>query len=182
VDMGIEAAAFEYAFTTDNDVPASAPRASCCVGRITEISSQGVVMVDFVGSPRGPRAARSTLWSSTAEAVGVIAPFRCTGGLATIAYALLAFEDTDPTRPIIVGLLPPHDARPLGEPPPVALALRVSVDGKCVTIAAGSEIALVCGKSSIVLTSDGKIVIKGANLLSRSSGGNRIRGATVQLN
>jgi hypothetical protein len=44
------------------------------------------------------------------------------------------------------------------------------------------EIVLRCGKASITLTRAGKIIIRGAYLLNRSSGVNKIKGASVQIN
>ena len=47
---------------------------------------------------------------------------------------------------------------------------------------AQQEIVLECGKASITLTRAGKVLIRGAYLLSRSSGVNRIKGGSVQIN
>ena len=41
---------------------------------------------------------------------------------------------------------------------------------------------LVCGNSSVTLYSDGRVIVKGAELLTRATGTNRIRGASVQIN
>ena len=49
-------------------------------------------------------------------------------------------------------------------------------------LTAEREIELRCGKSSLVLTRAGKVLIRGAYLLSRSSGVNRIKGGSVQIN
>ena len=49
-------------------------------------------------------------------------------------------------------------------------------------LSAQEEIVLRCGKASITLTKAGKVLIEGAYVLSRSSGVNRIRGGSVQLN
>lgn len=86
---------------------------------------------------------------------------------------ILTFENGDPMRPIIVGLLQSPGAVP---------AVRVSPDGERLEIAAEHEIILRCGKASITLTQAGKILIRGAYLLSRSSGANRIKGASVEIN
>ena len=56
------------------------------------------------------------------------------------------------------------------------------IDGKRVTFDAKEQIVLRCGKSSITLTRAGKILIRGAYLLNRSSGVNRIKGGSVQIN
>lgn len=51
-----------------------------------------------------------------------------------------------------------------------------------IRLTAEEKLELSCGKSSLTLNEDGKIVIKGTNLLSRSSGPNRIIGASVAIN
>ena len=91
------------------------------------------------------------------------------------------FEKGDPEKPIILGLL----ADPLEEV--IALSesqepKEVMLDGKRVMLEAQDEIQLKCGEGSITLRKDGKIVIKGTHLLSRSSGPNRIKGGSVQIN
>ena len=59
---------------------------------------------------------------------------------------------------------------------------NVTVDGKKITFEAAEEIVLRCGNASITLTRAGKILIRGAYLLNRSSGVNRIVGGSVQVN
>ena len=53
------------------------------------------------------------------------------------------------------------------------------VDGRKIAFIAKEEIVLRCGKSSITLTKAGKVIIRGAYLLNRSSGVNRIKGGSV---
>jgi hypothetical protein len=58
----------------------------------------------------------------------------------------------------------------------------VEVDGERVLLSAEREIELRCGKASIRLTADGKIVVRGAELLQVSSGLHRLQGAAVEIN
>jgi hypothetical protein len=68
-------------------------------------------------------------------------------------------------------------------PPPQPDAIRdITIDGKTLTFDADEQIVLRCGKASITLTKAGKIIIRGAYLLNRSSGVNRIKGGSVQIN
>jgi len=88
----------------------------------------------------------------------------------------LAFESGDPLRPIVLGRI--HHSPAAVTPLPV----EGEVDGETLTFTADKQIVLRCGKASITLTRTGKILIRGAYLLNRSSGVNRIKGGSVQLN
>ncbi len=109
--------------------------------------------------------------------------------LMTEAYqgceALLIFEKGDPACPIIIGLL----ENPLQTILAAEFAedderkpAEIRVDGKRITFEAEDEVLLKCGKGSIHLRKDGKIIIKGTHILSRSSGPNRVKGASVAIN
>ena len=58
----------------------------------------------------------------------------------------------------------------------------VYADGKRVAIDATEEILLTCGDSSIRLDRNGKITVKGLNVVSRASASNSVKGATVRIN
>ena len=102
-------------------------------------------------------------------------------GLPDVA---IAFEGGDRELPLIVGWI--HDRLVAGKaemsPTQDATNREAVIDGQRVTFRADNEIVLECGASSIVLTKDGHIVIKGAHVVSRSSGVNKIKGATVNIN
>ena len=59
---------------------------------------------------------------------------------------------------------------------------NVCVDGKRLTFEATDQMVFKCGQSSITLTKEGKVLIRGKYLLNRSSGVNRIMGGSVQVN
>lgn len=63
------------------------------------------------------------------------------------------------------------------EPPIEAL-----VDGKRVVIDAADEIVLRCGKASITLRRNGRVVIRGTYVETRAEGVNRVKGGSVQIN
>lgn len=92
---------------------------------------------------------------------------------------LLAFEASDPTRPIVMGVLRGGEAAPLSVLPP---QVDVDVDGHRLVVSAKEQLVLRCGKASITLTKAGKVLIQGSYVSSRSSGVNRIAGGSVQLN
>jgi hypothetical protein len=87
---------------------------------------------------------------------------------------VVALEGGDARRPIILGRL--HQRRDAAPP------LVARMNGDRLVLAAEREIELRCGEASIVLTRAGKVLIKGAYVLTRSSGANRIKGAYVDIN
>jgi hypothetical protein len=121
----------------------------------------GCLTVDYPGNTLGhPVPARSVVACSDSDMGREVA---------------LMFEKGDPSKPIIIGLLQ-------SEATSATVPISAEVDGERVTLNAKQEIVLKCGKASITLTRAGKILIRGAYLLSRSSGVNRIKGGSVQIN
>jgi hypothetical protein len=60
--------------------------------------------------------------------------------------------------------------------------LDMRVDGRRVEIEAADEIVLRCGQASIVLRRNGRVVIRGTYVETRSRGVNRIKGGSVEIN
>jgi hypothetical protein len=146
------------------------------VGKIVTLDGQGRVFVDFADNGRGPLAARYT---------GSLKTERLREAAAEGRDVLLVFENGDPELPIIIDVMHSLLDDSAASPELVLEAEKsddVLIDGQRVTFDAREEIVLRCGKSSITLTKAGKILIRGAYLLSRSSGVNRIKGGSVQIN
>lgn len=95
------------------------------------------------------------------------------------ARVVLMFEQADPSRPIVLGLLRGNAGWPMGETP---VQVEVDTDGHRMVISANEQLVLRCGNASITLTKTGKVLIEGSYLLSRSTGVNRIKGGSVELN
>jgi Domain of unknown function (DUF6484) len=98
----------------------------------------------------------------------------------------IAFERGDTGKPIVLGVVwqpakrsPDPRSRQL---PDTQIPVAASVDGEQLVFSADREIVLKCGEASITLTRAGKVLIRGTYLLSRSSGVNRIKGGSVQIN
>ena len=143
--------------------PPAVPRAEGpTLGRIVGWSEAGHLLVDSAGGS-APHEARTTV-PVQRDQVG--------------REVVLLFENGDSQKPIVVGVL--QDAQPAGAQP--AGAIDVRADEHRVTIRAEQEIALECGDASIVLTRAGKVLIKGAFVLTDAIGVNRIRGGAVQIN
>jgi hypothetical protein len=139
---------------------------SLVVGTLVAFSHNGSTpLVTFRGQP-GPSAL----------------PARTTVDLHGIhigRQAVLMFEDGDPGRPIIVGCIRQEGDRAL---PEAAGSVEVDADGQRLVVTANHDLVLRCGKASITLSRDGRIVVRGAHVVSHSSGLNRIRGGSVQIN
>jgi len=98
------------------------------------------------------------------------------------AEVLVLYMDGDPARPVVVGVLQEGAGVCDSGAPPAPGALDVQLDDERLTLSAEREIVLRCGDASITLTRAGKVVIKGKYIVSRSSGYNKIKGATVDIN
>ena len=57
-----------------------------------------------------------------------------------------------------------------------------TIEDEVVRIKADKGLVIECGKGTIIITQDGKVQIKGTELLSRARGMNRIKGAGVNIN
>ena len=139
------------------------------VGRVIDIPSAGYLLVQT--------ESRQTLRARMTTALSTKKPEFLIG-----QDVVLVFENNDPEKPIaIAGLQPTVD---------FATALQVAdgdevearVDGEKVLIQAKEKLELRVGKASIVIDANGKITIRGANLLSRSTGPIRIKGGHVEIN
>jgi Domain of unknown function (DUF6484) len=91
---------------------------------------------------------------------------------------VLQFEGGDPALPIVMGVLRQVDSQPLEAPGNVQL----DADGARMVVSAKEQMVLQCGKASITLTKAGKVLIQGSYVSSRSTGVNRVKGGSVQLN
>ncbi len=147
------------------------------VGRISAIDADGCALVEFEGCHGVPVAARSII---DAPARAGEHPDAIVG-----APVLLVFEGGEPTRPIIVGVVRDR-LRPEPSRPELKLDLDqnrdVVVDGQRLVFDAQQEVLLRCGKSTISMQRDGKVLIRGSHLVSRASGRNRIKGGSINLN
>jgi hypothetical protein len=162
------------------------------VGRLVEWTFGHPPKVELEGNDRGPLPARSVI---------PLDPATITEAIASARGVLLTFEDGRPDAPIITGLL--QDFADFGEapqsPPEIwdeaesteqdaeqpesnLAEVEARVDGKRIELEAADEIVLKCGQASIVLRRNGRVVIRGTYVESRSRGVNRIKGGSVEIN
>lgn len=142
------------------------------LGVVARADDSGRAYVDYPSNPSSaPLPAQSTVQISQGDVGREVA---------------LVFLQGHPMKPVVMGFLQ-HP-----QPKEVQLleqilskdnhSLDVNVDSETLTLSANREIILRCGEASITLTRAGKILLKGKYLLSRSSGVNRIKGGSVQIN
>ncbi len=92
----------------------------------------------------------------------------CEGDTVTVG-----FLGGDPARPVVLGKLRAPRLRPAQGPAAPAEELLLEAD---------RQLTLRCGKASLILTRSGKVLLRGAYVSSHSSGVNRIKGGSVQVN
>lgn len=80
-------------------------------------------------------------------------------------------------EPVILGVLREPGVQ-VSEGPP----LDLTVNRRRLVIACDEELVFRCGKSTIELRPDGKVVIKGVDVVSSARRTNRIRGGAVRIN
>ena len=138
-------------------------------GRIHAVAEDGTILVSIPSGNRPP-CKSGTLVAISQEDVG--------------REVVLAFTPERGDNPVILGMVTERS-----QPGPKA---RIDmdrsevndfrIDGQTVHLTAAKEILLECGQGSIRLRRDGKIIIKGLQIVSRSKGVNKIRGAAVSIN
>ena len=135
------------------------------IGLFLSINEAGEPLVAFPGNPLATAIpARSTTHLDKEDVGKEIA---------------LLFEGGNPLQPLIIGKIHHANAEQQTQ---VAEQTSAELDGEHIVLSAKQTITLKCGKASITLTKAGKIILRGAYVLSRSSGVNRIKGGSVQIN
>ncbi|NVB42294.1 hypothetical protein G6O69_31005 [Pseudenhygromyxa sp. WMMC2535] len=140
------------------------------------VAADGSPEVDFPGNPGGPCAARSTHAFDAASLACAVAERR---------EVLLVFAEGRPDAPIIIGLLQPPtplELQPAPDSDLVGGPTEARIDGRRVELEGADEVILRCGKASITLRRNGRVVIRGAYVETRSSGVNRVKGGSVEIN
>lgn len=178
--------------TADSTTPPSSrkPVHGILIGRLDELSDGGQALVTYPDNLAVlPIAARSTV-QLTPDAVG--------------KEVALLFENGDINCPIVVGVLQntaeasvasdndrtttmhstdvADDSITIDDHCMTPSDSELIVDGQRIDLQAREQIVLRCGKSSITMTRAGKVIIRGTYVSSKSSGANRIKGGSVQIN
>ena len=144
----------------------AAPFQGVVIGELLAITDDGMTpLVRFSGQPGdGALRARSS--------VDLYGPH-------IGSPVVLMFEHGDLARPVVIGVLRGQQGWPIADKP---VQVEVNADGERMVVSAREQLVLRCGKASITLTKAGKVLIEGSYVLSRSTGVNRVKGGSVQLN
>ncbi|MEP6935335.1 MAG: DUF6484 domain-containing protein [Nitrospirota bacterium] len=141
------------------------------IGKLVDLTRNGEPLVHFASNHSGSPLRAKTTVALSRETLG--------------EEVLLVFEAANVLQPIVIGVVQSPtmpDEKSQRKPRQQFSGPIVECDGERVMLSAEKEIVLRCGEASITLTRAGKILIKGTYVLSRSSGVNRIKGGSVQIN
>jgi hypothetical protein len=131
-------------------------RASVVSGEVVRRTADGELFVDHPRNALGPLPAR-TLIEDVQEG----------------ATVLLAFDQGNPALPIILGIL--YDrAR--------AQSRTLHLKASRILLEAQDELLMRCGEAAFEARKDGKVQVKGRDVVSRAVRTNKVRGATVLIN
>jgi hypothetical protein len=139
------------------------------IGKVVDLDNTGTFLIDYPNNPTNHPLTTLTTVPLSPDCIG--------------REVALLFAEGDLKKPIIMGLIHTASASEIKcSETQAETPIKVQLDGKEIVLSAAKEIVLQCGKASITLTRAGKILIRGAYVLSRSSGVNRIKGGSVQIN
>ena len=133
-----------------------------------------------------------TLYVSMYHAAGPICPCDVllpAGGPAIVLNpgerVLFVPPDHDGERGCVLGTIGRYTVTSPAIDQPVSSTVASQPTGpheQVLQLCADKRISLTCGEASITLTAEGAILIRGAKVVSRSKGLNRIKGASVLIN
>ena len=137
------------------------------MGHIAEISPNGVPHVTFPGNQVVPIAAQV----ATERPQGAIRNRR----------VLLLFEQGNPERPIITGFVQPNGVSP-SKPGPTDVPEKVVIDAEHLILRGKKDVEIRCGDSIVLMTENGRLLLRGRQVTSRASGTHKIKGGAVRIN
>ena len=137
------------------------------IGKVVDLDKEtGIPWVDYPGNPTQQFISALTTISLSSANIG--------------REVALLFAEGDITKPVIMGLIRTDlEMTPLSQN---SSSVEAQIDNEKIVLSAEKEIVLKCGEATITLTRAGKILIRGAYILSRSSGANKIKGGHIELN
>jgi len=156
---------------------------SLLVGKVVSINDHGNPMIAYDETTKSKPVEALTTVPLNRDAIGkdIAISFAQNNGCMAIVMGVirrplddvLALQSEQPEEG--KGINPAKTDEPTGMP-------EVIVDGNKLELSAPEEITLRCGKASITLNKNGKILIKGEHMLNRVSGSYKIKSGSIQLN
>jgi hypothetical protein len=135
------------------------------IGLFLSLNNAGEPLVAFPGNPHESAIPARSITKMDKDDVG--------------NEIALLFEGGNPLKPLIIGKI--HHAENNQSTQEFDQTMA-EVDDNHIVLSAKQSVTLKCGEASITLTKAGKVILRGSYLLSRSSGVNRIKGGSVQIN
>jgi len=145
---------------------------SVVLGVCKHLDEQGVLKVAFPGSAG----------DVTARLAVALNPTRIQRAIDSQQSVMLALENDDVSRPIVLGLVESTVPKVATAEDSAARVIECDVDGKRVRVVGEDEIVLQCGLASITLRRNGRVLIRGTHVETYSEGTNRIKGGQVRIN
>lgn len=149
------------------------PQGELLLGTLVDLDEQGQPCVRVVYKGASQHLVATPAVRVTRESLGRQAVVMFAGG-SIQAPMLLGFVHS-PLDMALEEFSDEPESQPSGP-------MEAEVDGQKTVIEGKQQIVLRCGAASITLTEAGKIILRGEHLVSRSSGVNRILGASIQMN
>lgn len=158
--------------TTISSAESESAHTGLLVGRVVSIDDSGSPLIAFdEASKQNPVKAMTTV-NVSANDIG--------------KEVAISFAQNKQGMPIIMGVIrnllddviaaPEQTSGETGDKP------EVIVDGNKLELSAPEEVTIRCGKASITLNKDGKILVKGEHALNRISGAFKVKSGSVELN
>lgn len=163
--------------TTVDELPDRLPEAmfdatSVHLATVVAITDEGDIQVQL--DPGGPAVVARLAVAATRDRIDL--------AITQCQQTVVVFEHGDRARPIILGFIETMQPALAAPPEETVQIIEADVDGKRVRITAQDEIVLQCGPASVTLRRNGRVLIRGTYIETRSDGTNRIKGGQVQIN
>ncbi|WP_157652788.1 DUF6484 domain-containing protein [Burkholderia ubonensis] len=146
--------------------------AELILGTIVNVGPNHGVWIDYVDNPDGAPLVAICAANITAADVG--------------REVVLAFAQGDPGQPIVLGLLRRHEVdNQVESGTGIHSAVPTAgsaADASHVCLEAAEAMTLRCGRASLTLNKDGRVIVRGMNVATYADGTLRLRGAVVELN
>lgn len=159
-----------FADKASGPVPFDQPQ----VRKVAGITDQGEVFIESPGDPFGRCRARIATGRSGDKPEGA---------WASGDKVLVVYENGDPERPVIIGpIVDRIDFAAAADQPLIEARKEILFKGKRIIFESTGEVVLKCGDATITMKNDGKIVLRGKELVSRAARNNKIKGGAVKIN